>query len=121
MSLRFGDSSAQVADLKFDLLAVGYFDGEVNINFDSDLLDAVVRYQTDKGLAVDGIVGKKTRAALDQDLCDINSGAALKRAQQEMDEANANAEKPMVEVTFKLTFDEAVNLLDQIRHQVPIG
>jgi len=46
----------------------GYYDGPIDGRLDPQTVDAIKRFQEDKGLGVDGSVGKKTWAALKQHL-----------------------------------------------------
>jgi peptidoglycan hydrolase-like protein with peptidoglycan-binding domain len=66
--LRRGDSGPQVIELQNQLKSLGYFDGPVTGFFASLTLDSVSKFQADQGLPVDGIVGTRTKAAIDAKL-----------------------------------------------------
>lgn len=61
--LQIGDRSSQVSMLQESLAAAGFSAGTNGI-FDEATQEAVKQFQQAKGLSVDGIVGKQTRAAL---------------------------------------------------------
>jgi peptidoglycan hydrolase-like protein with peptidoglycan-binding domain len=63
-TIRYGDSSGTVTSLQRSLAHLGYFDGEVTGNFLEITEEAVMRFQRDRGLDNDGVVGKRTWAAL---------------------------------------------------------
>lgn len=58
-----GDS---VTALQQQLIQLGYYNGAVTGVFDQQTQAAVMNFQRDRGLAVDGIVGSATEAALNQ-------------------------------------------------------
>lgn len=64
--MQFGDSGNKVKFLQQRLRDVGYFstNGNITGNFGQKTLDAVKRFQRDKGLTPDGIVGSQTLGAL---------------------------------------------------------
>jgi peptidoglycan hydrolase-like protein with peptidoglycan-binding domain len=59
-------ASSQVSTLQQQLAELGYYKGAVNGSFDNATTEAVMSFQRDRGLAVDGIVGSATEAALSQ-------------------------------------------------------
>ena len=59
-------ASSQVSTLQQQLAELGYYKGAVNGSFDNVTTEAVMSFQRDRGLAVDGIVGSATEAALSQ-------------------------------------------------------
>lgn len=61
---RLGDESEYVRILEQRLSELGYSPGNTDGTFDEDTRTAVEQFQTDKGLYVDGIVGKNTKAGL---------------------------------------------------------
>ncbi len=63
-TLRRGDRGLDVQRLQMLLDAAGYSPGPVDGIFGSLTLDAVVAFQRDQGLAVDGLVGPQTFGAL---------------------------------------------------------
>jgi murein L,D-transpeptidase YcbB/YkuD len=66
-SLRPGESGPRIAQLRARLRAAGDLNGdgtEHDLLFDAQLETAVLRFQQRHGLKMDGIVGRKTRAAL---------------------------------------------------------
>ena len=65
-TLRVGcPPSEYVADAQAKLLHLGYFSGPVSGEFGADTEIAVLAFQSDRGLATDGVVGPVTWAALD--------------------------------------------------------
>jgi hypothetical protein len=62
--LRFGVKGVAVAELQMDLASVGYFSGRQDADFGSLTRAAVLAFQADQGLVVDGVVGPSTWAAL---------------------------------------------------------
>ena len=56
----FGDSNDAVKTLQTKLNALGYNCGEADGIFGQNTLNAVMAFQTAKGLIADGIVGKLT-------------------------------------------------------------
>ncbi len=62
--LKMGSSGSQVKTLQTKLNNWGYNAGKVDGIFGSNTREAVKRFQKKNGLAVDGIVGAKTAAAL---------------------------------------------------------
>ncbi|NVJ85723.1 MAG: L,D-transpeptidase family protein [Algoriphagus sp.] len=67
-SLKVGDSHSLIPEIRRRLAFWDYWKGEDldNKEYDSLLLESVLNYQEDKGLAVDGVLGKNTFAALNQ-------------------------------------------------------
>ncbi|MFB2923756.1 MULTISPECIES: peptidoglycan-binding domain-containing protein [Aerosakkonema] len=63
--LRQGDKGETVKDLQDRLRDLGYFKSRSTGAFGSVTKAAVIRFQRDKGLRPDGIVDKKTQAALE--------------------------------------------------------
>lgn len=63
-TLRRGERSEQVKSLQQLLTNVGVYDGEISGVFDSTTVKAVKQFQRSNGLGVDGIVGRRTWAAL---------------------------------------------------------
>ncbi|WP_410503805.1 peptidoglycan-binding protein [Leptolyngbya sp. 7M] len=64
--IQFNDSGNQVTQLQQQLIQLGYYNGEATGVFDSQTQAAVMSFQRDRGLAVDGVVGSMTEAALYQ-------------------------------------------------------
>lgn len=64
--LRSGQNSAAVRDLQEQLAALGYPPGAVDARFGSRTREAVLAFQADNDLPVDGIVGRQTWEALDK-------------------------------------------------------
>ena len=62
--VRMGDSSDAVTTLQTELNAQGYDCGEVDGVFGQNTLNAVMAFQTAKGLTADGVVGAQTWGAL---------------------------------------------------------
>ena len=65
-TLRKGDSGEDVRDLQETLTELGYGCGDIDGKFGTKTKNAVVAFQTDAGLDPDGVVGRKTWAALDK-------------------------------------------------------
>lgn len=64
-SLKPGNSDSIVADLRQRLVVEGdLHDPGEGLEYDAPLVEAVIRFQKRHGLVLDGIVGPKTRAAL---------------------------------------------------------
>jgi hypothetical protein len=66
--LRPGATGATVKELQHALTTLGYDPGKADGVYGPSTQAAVVKFQTDKGLAPDGHVGPKTEAALNQAL-----------------------------------------------------
>ncbi|MEM9922167.1 MAG: peptidoglycan-binding protein [Cyanobacteria bacterium P01_D01_bin.50] len=64
--LRLGSRNPEVISLKKRLQRLTYFKGTINDYFGPLTRDAVIRFQKDKGLIADGIVGPKTQQAIDK-------------------------------------------------------
>lgn len=62
--LRLGDRGPMVGDLQGQLAALGYFTGKIDSNSGKLTRAAVLAFQADAGLTVDGVVGNETWAAL---------------------------------------------------------
>ena len=63
-TLRKGSKGEGVKWLQWQLTSLGYSCGEVDGDFGGKTYAAVIAFQKDKGLTVDGVVGPMTRAAL---------------------------------------------------------
>lgn len=63
-NLRKGSSGEDVLYAKQKLVELGYLHAATKLSFGSDTLSAVKRFQSDKGLEVDGIIGILTWSAL---------------------------------------------------------
>lgn len=59
-NMRYGDSGADVAEVQKMLKKLGYYHGKKDGNFGRYTEQAVKRFQADKGLQADGIVGPRT-------------------------------------------------------------
>ena len=64
--LSLGSKGTKVLSLQKHLQQLKYFKGNLNSYFGPLTRDAVIRFQKDKGLTVDGIVGPKTQQAIDK-------------------------------------------------------
>ncbi|MEB3356193.1 MAG: peptidoglycan-binding protein [Synechococcales bacterium] len=71
-----GDSGALVEELQRRLTELGYYDGPISGYFGELTKAAVIRFQTDRGLNPDGIVGASTTAALRQGRISASGGDA---------------------------------------------
>ncbi|MEB3273086.1 MAG: peptidoglycan-binding domain-containing protein [Prochlorothrix sp.] len=63
-SLSQGSSGPAVEELQEQLAALGYFDATATGYYGSITEEAVLRFQTDRGLFVDGVAGPATLEAL---------------------------------------------------------
>lgn len=63
-NLFLGCSGDAVLELQKRLQAAGYYDGVLSGDFDVDTEAAVIRFQRDQGIKVDGIVGPTTQGRL---------------------------------------------------------
>jgi peptidoglycan hydrolase-like protein with peptidoglycan-binding domain len=63
-TLRKGSKGSDVAELQRRLNELGFNAGKIDGSFGSQTLNAVYAFQKSRGLVVDGVVGKITRAAL---------------------------------------------------------
>ncbi len=66
--LEQGDVGPAVVALRDRLIAMGYLPRRAQAGFDAGLADALRAFQADHGLAVDGVAGPATLAALDTDV-----------------------------------------------------
>lgn len=57
---------ADIADLQQRLSALGYYTGPINGSYTTETRDAVIAFQEDFGLSVDGVVGQETNTAIQQ-------------------------------------------------------
>lgn len=64
LSIRLGSDGEGVACLQDALIAEGYLDGTASGTFDDSTARAVMRYQEDAGLYVDGVVGRESAIEL---------------------------------------------------------
>lgn len=64
--MQLDDGGNQVSQLQQQLAQTGYYTGSITGIFDAQTQAAVMNFQRDRGLAVDGIVGRATEAALFQ-------------------------------------------------------
>ncbi len=86
-ALERGNTGTEVTRLQDDLRDIGYYDGPRTDFFGSLTEAAVIRFQQDKGLNVDGAVGQETLAAIDRELGrtpisnanTVSTGRTLKR------------------------------------------
>jgi hypothetical protein len=62
--LVIGESGANVECLQKALRDAGFYEGQINATFDNATSDAVSRLQTERGLFVDGEVGRETGKSL---------------------------------------------------------
>ena len=65
LSVRLGSSGPGVACLQQSLVDLGYYEGAATGDFDDPTLAAVMQYQADENLFVDGVVGRESAIALD--------------------------------------------------------
>ncbi|MBD2577238.1 peptidoglycan-binding protein [Oscillatoria sp. FACHB-1406] len=62
--LAMGSQGTRVRSLQQRLRSLGYYRGAIDGSFEAGTKDAVIRFQRDRGLPPDGIVGEQTFAAL---------------------------------------------------------
>ncbi|AFY55301.1 putative peptidoglycan-binding domain-containing protein [Rivularia sp. PCC 7116] len=72
-TLRLGSRSAEVASLQKRLQRLNYFKGKITGYFGPYTRDVTIRFQKDKGLTADGIVGAKTQQAIDKAIQQLKS------------------------------------------------
>jgi len=63
-ALSFGDQSEEIKTYQARLKELGYFSGEINGYFGSDMVTAIKAFQNKNGLIADGAIGSVTSAAL---------------------------------------------------------
>lgn len=84
--LQLGDRAAGVIELKAQLQQLGYDIGDRSRYFSNATQQAVLQFQQDVGINVDGVVGTETRAALQQALGKkTNAAADINRSQSPPD------------------------------------
>lgn len=90
-----GDRGAAVSTLQQQLAALGYYTGSIDGVFGQDTTEAVLRFQRDRNLVTDGIVGTQVYQALgispspnyppsDRQLSVGDSGAAVEELQRRL-------------------------------------
>ena len=83
LSVRLGSSGPGVACLQQALVDLGYYEGAATGHFDDPTLAAVMQYQADENLFVDGVVGRETAIALgvwpDEEIARRAHAAAARR------------------------------------------
>jgi peptidoglycan hydrolase-like protein with peptidoglycan-binding domain len=72
-ALQRGESGTEVTRLQENLKNIGYYDGPLTEFFGSLTEDAVIRFQQDKGLNADGVVGQQTLDAINSTLGNTTS------------------------------------------------
>ncbi len=70
----YGSRGEEVREIQTRLASLGYYNGNIDGIYGSQTKNAVQRFQQDRGLAVDGIVGKNTLAALNISDNDYSDG-----------------------------------------------
>lgn len=88
--LRAGDRGAFVLDLQYQLDRLRYFVGKLDGVFGSRTREAVLAFQADNGLTVDGVVGSQTWSILDR---------AEPRPPREIDEEDLEKSRTMKAAT----------------------
>lgn len=72
-SLRLGSKGEEVTSLQKRLQRLNYFKGKITGYFGPYTKDVVIKFQKDKGLTVDGIVGVGTQKAIDKAIQELKS------------------------------------------------
>ncbi|MBV6624221.1 MAG: peptidoglycan-binding protein [Rivularia sp. (in: Bacteria)] len=72
-SIRLGSRGAEVASLQKRLQRLNYFKGKITGYFGPYTRDVTIRFQKDRGLTADGIVGAKTQQAIDRAIQQLKS------------------------------------------------
>ncbi|MEO1561098.1 MAG: peptidoglycan-binding protein [Cyanobacteria bacterium J06632_19] len=72
-SISLGSGGAEVASLQKRLQRLNYFKGKITGYFGLYTRDVTIRFQKDKGLTADGIVGAKTQQAIDKAIKQLKS------------------------------------------------
>ncbi|EST12876.1 3D domain-containing protein [Sporolactobacillus laevolacticus] len=62
--LQQGDSGPTVAKLQDELQKLGYYDGQIDGNFNDQTFEAVDAFQSDRQITDNGVVGPETKTAL---------------------------------------------------------
>lgn len=83
-ALQEGSTGPQVIRVQKRLQKLGYFNADVTGNFGSLTKDAVIRFQQDKGLTSDGIIGGETEALL------FGRGRRSRRGSSKLDSARSS-------------------------------
>lgn len=66
MTLKIGSYNGEVKVLQNKLITLGYLSGRADGHFGPKTKEAVIKFQTNNNLTADGVVGSRTRAALNQ-------------------------------------------------------
>ncbi len=106
--LTLGSEGSEVSQLQKDLTGLGFYTNSIDGWFGSKTYDAVVSFQESQGLKTDGVVGPKTRAALNNALAGIVSSPKVSDSAKlptaaRISHYNAH-EKPVVDA-FRANFD----------------
>ncbi len=113
VSLRPGDSGAQVSTLQQALSTLGYYRGEIDGNYGKATEDAVKRFQKNRKMSADGIAGPSTLSALLGTGRDNTTAKATTSPKTSFSPTTTNAPA----TTSKMTYGK-VNSLSEI-HGVP--
>ncbi len=65
---RLGDSGLQIIQLRDRLVSKGYLKRSMSVEFDQEMLSAVIQFQSDHGLALDGIAGVSTISEINRSI-----------------------------------------------------
>lgn len=112
--LQKGDNGVAVKDMQEMLIAVGYACGASGADgdFGRDTLDAVVKFQTDNGLDVDGEYGEKSKAKLTE-LYKKKTGATTQPTQQAETKSkpsdNVKAAQKQINLAYRNTITSVLN------------
>lgn len=91
--LKKGSSGSEVKELQNNLNKLGYNCGTADGDFGQKTLDAVKKFQKDKGLECDGIVGNATKAKIKECVETLNKPANNTTSSSASSKSNANVLK----------------------------
>jgi peptidoglycan hydrolase-like protein with peptidoglycan-binding domain len=93
--LQVGAHGAEVTTLQQRLKRLGYFNGQINGNFNAATQAAVIRFQKAKGLTADGLVGDRTAAALYRKTTPKTTTVNSQRQVQRSDRTTNQSKQPV--------------------------
>lgn len=84
-ALKFGSKGNEVSKLQQALQSRGYYKGAIDGIYGKGTQTAVINFQKDNGLAVDGIAGGRTQSALNSNAA-VSRGTTLSRTSNSQDD-----------------------------------